>query len=169
MIKIRNKSNSDLTLSFNRKDHSVLTETLKPKQFIFLENTDLTKSLIIQKRKDNISVDEHEELPSWMETEKVYSMYTTDPALKAAMSEAGKEAIIKSLTKEKEVDKGHVNNEQEAGNVSETHFDGKNSTIITELVKSKGGRPKGAKNKPKKKKKATKKNTENTESNTETI
>lgn len=162
MIKIRNKSESNLTLSFNRKDNSVLTETLKPKQFIFLENVNLTKSLIIQQRKDNITVEEHEGLPSWMETEKVYTIYPTDPELKAAMSEMSKTAIITALHKEQEADKTAKSELvekikeasiqlQEAREKTETFLieQGYTPESVKEGVpiKNKGGRPKGALNK----------------------
>lgn len=160
MIKITNKSEIELPLVFHRKDNSALGITLKPKEFFFSENNNMTKSLIIQKKKQNISIEEYKEiLPIWMEVEKAYLFFPTDPKLKSAMTELGMKAIASVLIKEQDL--------EELNSIVPTHTEVprsipkeilKETTVDTSIEKlsdtpsenitpkNKGGRPKGALN-----------------------
>ena len=168
MIKVRNKSNLELNLTFVKEEspYSTFSENLKPGEFIFLTSNSLTKPLIIQQRKDNISIEEISSLPKHTELNKKYAFMPIHPKIKEAIVEIDRVGILEHLQEKEIVEEIKqpeenikikeelIENKEEVNEIEQQKNEELNITQEYAIpTKSKGGRPKGAKNKKKKKKK----------------
>lgn len=167
-MKIKNISSnkSMIPVSVSKPDGTYVQINLEHGQIVYTEDSTMTKSLIIQQKKENIEITQDEkprqvgiefykssqDIFVVANPEKKTKLIPTDKDLIKALSEAGMKAIAKALEKESKEpifeDQGDVipdKTEQEKNmkTINEFFDEEKKSTI--EPVKSKGGRPKGQK------------------------